>query len=338
MGDKEFKNEIKKALITWTGIIFLLGLISLMIDVVTDFGLQFFLLASSLPTWAIANEIFRIYVERKTVRDSVPKNNIYVREIPKEIPPAIASLLIDNYLENNQDYLATIANLIAKGYIEVKVKEKNEYGLIRPKIEVKKDFIYDLMEHEKFAFRCFCERHPFDEEEFKKKILRDAQTLKLIQPIKDKKKSEKMYWKNVAIIILCIILMITGLYGGFWCWVSIEGNPSWIWYIVALLEIVLVFVINQSKAKINVAERQRRNPDVKFSYEKTELGKEYTTKFWGLKNYLHEYTLIEDKNLDSVALYDEYIAYAISLEEADKLEKLVTDDYNLRNILLKIQD
>lgn len=338
MGDKEFENEIKKVLITWISIIFLIGVISLIIEVAADCGLQVFLCGSILPTLAVGSEIFRVFIERKTVIDSECKKNIYVREIPKEIPPAIASLLIDGFLENNQDYLATIANLIAKGYIDVKVKEKNEYGLVRPKIEVKKEDISDLIEHEKFAFRCFCERRHFEPEEFKRKIIIDAQNLGLIQELKDKMKLEKMYWKNVAIIILCIVLMIAGFYGEMWYWISIAGNPKWIWYIVAVLEFGLVLLINKSKAKIDITEKQRREPDFKFTYEKTELGKEYATKFFGLKNFLHEYTLIEDKNLDSVALYDEYIAYAISLGEADKLETLVTEDYNLRNVLLKIQE
>ena len=89
---------------------------------------------------------------------------------------------------------------------------------------------------------------------------------------------------------------------------------------------------------MDVYKKQKSKPGFKFSYEKTDLGKEYAEKFLGLKNYLHEYTLVDDKNLDSVKLYGEYIAYAIALGEADELDKLVTEDYNLRNVLLKIRD
>ena len=47
------------------------------------------------------------------------KTEYLERDIPKEIPPAIASILLDFYVDDEQDYLSTVSNLISRGYIEI---------------------------------------------------------------------------------------------------------------------------------------------------------------------------------------------------------------------------
>ena len=192
----------------------------------------------------------------------------YLREIPKEIPPAIASILIDDSLENEQDYLATVANLISKGYIEIKVdKEENEYGIKKAKVHVKNDNVTDLMEHEKFAFKMITRRMHFEPQEFKNKVIEDAKKLGLIVEFKMKKDGE-----------------------------------------------------------------------LRAYYARTKKGKLFGEKFLRLKKYLNDYTLIKEQNLDGLKLYGEYIVYAIALGEADKLDKFLDEDYNFRNVMLKIKD
>ena len=54
---------------------------------------------------------------------------MYIREIPAEIPPAIASLLYDTYIETDKDYTATLVGLFVKNHIEI--IEKNSIKILK---------------------------------------------------------------------------------------------------------------------------------------------------------------------------------------------------------------
>lgn len=60
----------------------------------------------------------------------------------------------------------------------------------------------------------------------------------------------------------------------------------------------------------------------------TEKGEEVQEKLIGLKNYLKEYTLIKDKNVEDIMLYEEYIIYAILFNIKGRLNKDSKKIYN----------
>ena len=69
--------------------------------------------------------------------------------------------------------------------------------------------------------------------------------------------------------------------------------------------------------------------------QRTSKGEEEAKLWRGFKNYLHDYTLISDKNIEHIAILDEYIPYAISLDEAKNIEKFISDDDSYRNLIYK---
>lgn len=55
-------------------------------------------------------------------------------------------------------------------------------------------------------------------------------------------------------------------------------------------------------------------------YVHTEEGKEFALKVKQLKNFIKDYTLLKERNIEDITLFDRYIPYAIALGEADNIE------------------
>lgn len=69
------------------------------------------------------------------------------------------------------------------------------------------------------------------------------------------------------------------------------------------------------------------------SYHRTELGEIEAKKWTGVKNYLKDYTMISQRELKDTALFDDYIPYAISLNEAKNIEKYIENNEGYRKLL-----
>ncbi len=69
---------------------------------------------------------------------------------------------------------------------------------------------------------------------------------------------------------------------------------------------------------------------------KTTIGKEIYLKLSGLKKFINDFGSFEKKNLNEVALWDEYILYAIILDESKSLTNEAKGEFNeLINIIYK---
>ena len=69
------------------------------------------------------------------------------------------------------------------------------------------------------------------------------------------------------------------------------------------------------------------------SFHRTELGEKEAKKWTGVKNYLHDYTMISERELKDTILFDDYIPYAISLNEAKNIEEYIENNEAYRKLL-----
>ena len=69
---------------------------------------------------------------------------------------------------------------------------------------------------------------------------------------------------------------------------------------------------------------------------KTEKGKETYLKIQALKRYIHDFGNFDDRELEEIKLWDEWILYAIILDESDNLTKDLKEEYE--NIMEGIND
>ena len=246
-----------------------------------------------------------MYLSEKVInsgRKVVNYDKNYIREIPKSCSPAVASLVYDLKIDVYKDYTATILNLCTKKYIDME-----KYGDTY-KLTLGKQTDYSkLGKCEQYVLNTIINKSKFDENQFKQEIVNEAQEKLLIT---DQVHSRKMKWIFIAIIcfILCVICYKVNIY-----------------LFVTYLSIVPLSVGAYHAMQSEYAKNTE--------YIRTKKGKEVAEILDGLKNYIKEYTLIKYKEIDYIQILDDYIPYAISLDEADTIEEFIKYNEEYRDLI-----
>ena len=234
----------------------------------------------------------------------------YIRDLPKHCSPAISSLIYDLKIDVYKDYTATILYLCIKKYLNL-VKDGDTY-----KVEIVKQQDHsNLGRCEKYILDILENKIKFDENQFKKEIIKEAQEKELI--------TDQQYSKITKIIFI-LILIISSL--------IITYNISKILFtilfsIVGALVYVGFFIV---KAK---SENQITFDFVNTEYVRTKDGKNIALLLNGLKRYIKEYTLIKEKEIDYIQILENYIPYALALDEADAVEAFVKYNEEYRDLI-----
>lgn len=252
----------------------------------------------------------------------IRKNNTigtkeYYRDIPNSYSPAIVSAILDLNTEITTDYPATISYLCAKKCIEMHEDENGTVSFI-----ALDNSDYYLKEHEQYAFDCLFNGKHFTNHVFKDLVKKDAIKLGLIKEGKRK----IHFFRNLGIAI--------GTY--MFLGISFQYIPenTFIYPIVGTLGILSGFsIFAVIFGSIFLAAKYQDE-----NYHRTNLGNKDAKKWSAFKNYLHEYTLISEKDLNYVKILDEYIPYAICLGEGKAIEKFVSTNNMYRSILYKYSD
>lgn len=261
-----------------------------------------FLYLTLLIYGGIAAVYFLSKLRRK--RETIA-NEEYVRELPDYFPPAIASFLLDLSLETT-DYTATVAYLMSKGYIELEGEE----------IILRKDSILNLSQHERYALQAVLKNVKFNYEDFNKYIIADAEKMGYI-----KKGSRSTHFvRNFCLdLVTCATCMMTSENMD-------DGILKTILESIGFVTGIGMFVI--IAYSIFLLSKYSNE-----SYHRTELGEIEAKKWTGVKNYLKDYTMISQRELKDTALFDDYIPYAISLNEAKNIEKYIENNEGYRKLL-----
>ncbi len=237
---------------------------------------------------------------------SILNSNIYIRELPEYFPPALASLLLDSSIEVTTDYTATIAYLISKKII--KISDGN--------VEILNSTPFFKSGHEKYVFECITKQKSFTNDVFSKMVIQDAKNMNLIQEGKRK----IHFLRNFVISVVCCFILSF----------IIENctNPilNTIFSIIGLICELSVFGVIIYSLFLLIKYRNE-------SIYRTYKGKKEAYRWTGLKKYLHNYTLISDRNLNDIELFDDYIPYAIALGEAKNIEKYINNNIQYRELI-----
>lgn len=75
---------------------------------------------------------------------------------------------------------------------------------------------------------------------------------------------------------------------------------------------------------------------LRYIYNKTEKGEIYAERFACLIMFLKEYTLMNEKKLESILIYENYIPYAIAFGEKDAIAKFIDEDENCRRLIYRV--
>ena len=76
-----------------------------------------------------------------------------------------------------------------------------------------------------------------------------------------------------------------------------------------------------------------RDENENVQFKRTSTGKELALLFKGLKRYIHEYTLIKDKGIEYMSILEDYIPYALCLDESKAMEDFIKQNDEYRDII-----
>lgn len=73
------------------------------------------------------------------------------------------------------------------------------------------------------------------------------------------------------------------------------------------------------------------------AYERTDLGNSINEKIEGLKKYIEDYSLLDEKEKQELVLWDEYLIYSVQFKQnkkiLKKMLKLIKDEYQLKKFV-----
>jgi Predicted membrane protein len=247
------------------------------------------------------------------------QNIEYYRDNLGKLEPAVVSLLVDLDIYGEKDIVATLLKMKNKGAIAfdesgaIFLTGKNKSKLARTERELLYRIVAGKYSNKKLRmlWRLDC--------------FREAERLGYI-----KKKgiiSASVDLKGMAMGLLCFLaaMFLWGTYLASDVWHKI-GPPGWTIVIFGWVLLIAVFLFTPFYL-LDRARGYKKRGDV--LWERTELGDEMAGKVAGLAHYIHDFTLLSEKEKEEATLWEDYLVYAVVLEENDKIVKDISKSYKV---------
>ena len=222
---------------------------------------------------------------------------IYVRDIEVEYSPAVLSYLQNQKIEKKKDLIACILNLCAKGFLEIEKKEKNYYKL-KP---LKTNNNEILKKDEEYLYNKICKKEKIDINTWIEYVKEEFENYKFIQ-------ENKIHLSTIFLIIyflnfiaLMIYLEIIGKDGVRYEIFQAMCIPFFVAMELAILEPFMKVILSFL----------RKGEYLDGIY--TIKGAKEMKKWDKYKKFLEDYTLVQDKPLDSITILEKHLSYAITL-------------------------
>lgn len=306
----------------------------------------------------LAFRISRMKVIKENSRYKVIDNIEYYRKRFNNITPAEISLITDLEIETKKDISATILDLYQKEIIdfyENNIIIKNEDKALRQSEQK----LVEMIKSNDFSKENI--------DEWKKTCIKEAQENNYIKVKIDKEKRPNFSKNNMVInisaklFIISLILSLVFLFtptGEKWyttldefdnkyaqedkteleiiknnqdvkeLYVKIISGSGPI-MILSTVMIITFFVLIGTPIYRKVRRKIYNKIEVNNSYERTREGKILVEQIAGIKNYIHDFSLLSEKDKENIVLWEDFLIYAVVLEEN---EIIINDIYRYRNI------
>jgi len=259
---------------------------------------------------AIGNLLIRIYILIRNFRLHIKSKykdlDTINREINAEYSPAILSYIYNLKLEPKKDILATILNLYNKKIITIE-KTNYEYKFI-PNDNIN---LYSLSKDEKYIFNYLISNkkntEKFSPKEWKKFVIEECDNNDF------NKKIEFPDAPKFPLFSLILDIFITILFRGNIIALLFEDQTTGIvcadillLILFAILNFILLWIIEG-------IIYDRISHIYQFLKGVTLNGKNEIIKWIKFKNFIKNYTLIKDRKIEEIVIYERYIPYAMVL-------------------------
>lgn len=263
----------------------------------------------------ILTGIFIILGEKNAKKDKLSKidlknNGEYFRDIIKGYTPAELSY-IDNFNIEDSDIVATLLNLSLKGVITLNENPNTiEINNVETELSNNERYILDIIKSNKW--------NEFNKSKFLLEIIKDALKNELI---KESKTLKKGFGKIIIIWPICFCILITMAIFVFKNSELFETTVSFL--ILAFLIMIVMFL----PIMLIVFYSSYNNKMQKEPYIRTKKGEQINANLEGLKNYLNDYSLIEEKEYKELELWEDYLIYSVIFRQNNKLTEETIDKY-----------
>lgn len=239
----------------------------------------------------------------------------YYREILKDYSPAELSY-IDNFeILSKNDIAGTLLSLqlhkkisLDKNLDKIKIENNNNET-----ISSNEQYVLDSIKDGKIQ--------NFDENEFMSRVKDDAVRNGLLKESKmELKKLLRTLILNVILIGVLIFICVT-------IFSDIINNPENVrdWKLALLvLSILLLFYLPFA---IIVYFCTYIAKSMKNNYNRTTKGEVINERLEGLRNYLKDYSSINERGEDSLILWEDYLIYSVIFNQNTKIIKSMNDKY-----------
>ena len=241
------------------------------------------------------------------------KNENYYRDIINKYSPAVLSYIDDFQLEE-KDIAATVMSLKLKNKInierEIQIIDENEK---------------DLDENEKYIFEHLKNNtyKNINMIEFEKMVIKDCLNYGLLEEKKDIKKEK--FKKQIFSVCIFILIVVSFFY----C-IYIYNNIDNANIAIILLQIMFILfvgmIILPFAAVIHINSyclMSRNNP-----YIRNKVAKNINTKLEGLRNYIKDFSQINERQYKEIELWEDYLIYSVILGKNSKIVEEVMDKIN----------
>lgn len=308
----------------------------------------------------LAFRISRMKVIKENSRYEVIDNIEYYRERFNNITPAEISLITDLEIETKKDISATILDLYQKGIIDF--YENNIIVKCEDKaLRHSEQQLIEMIKSNNFSKENI--------DAWKKTCIKEAQENNYIK-VKIDKEKRLNFSKNNRVINISAILFIISLIlslvflftpaGEKWyasldefdnkyaqeekteleiiesnqeakeLYVKIISDSGPI-MILSTVMIITFFILIGTPIYRKVRRKIYNKIEVNNSYERTREGKILVEQIAGMKNYIHDFSLLSEKDKENIVLWEDFLIYAVLLEEN---EKIMDDICKYKNINL----
>ena len=237
---------------------------------------------------------------------------IYIRDVDVEYSPAVLSYLQNQKIEKKKDLMASILNLCAKGFLKIEKKEENHYELkVVPNKEeelLKKD--------EKYLYNKICKKEKINLNTWTRYIREEFESYHFTKETKIRLSTVFLSLYIGSMIILAIYATISGNQIG-------QGLSD-----MVFITFFVAFELAILEPIIKVVLRHLRKGEYLDGTYTVKGAKEM--KRWDkYKKFLEDYTLLEDKPLESVIVLEKHLAYATVLNVNTSYTKSFIDQLEI---------
>lgn len=245
--------------------------------------------------------IYKKYRNLKYQKESYEDIDYLNREISTEYPPSIVGYLINQKLRY-KDLIADIMELYAQKIINI--SKSNEQGETKIHFYLAKEDYKNQVtsQSQLYIIRTLINNQQnvsFDFSSWKRLVLEEYKIRKFA-----KEKNDDKSKKIIFIMIICMVI-IGGIIG--WIGGSKTGYAFMTMIVGAIGGAFLGTIVGYLFA--NFMKSSENTNVFLSSYGESEL-----KKWMKFKKFIQEYTLLKERTIEEIAIYESYIPYAIALD------------------------